>query len=129
MSKIRVKALCVRQPWASLIAEGNKTIETRTWYTRYRGQLLICASRAKCENLPTGVALCLVDLVDCRPMKKEDQRAAQCEIYDRAFSWVLENIRPIEPFAVHGQLSIFEMSVDSDQLKSRKAQNENQKNS
>jgi len=38
-----VKALTLHQPWASLIAYGYKTIETRSWSTRYRGELAIHA--------------------------------------------------------------------------------------
>jgi hypothetical protein len=38
-----VKALTIRQPWASLIAMGVKTIETRSWSTNYRGPLAIHA--------------------------------------------------------------------------------------
>lgn len=40
-----MKALTIRQPWASLIAAGVKTIETRSWSTRYRGPLAIHAGR------------------------------------------------------------------------------------
>jgi hypothetical protein len=40
-----VKALSLWQPWASLIAVGAKTIETRGWSTTYRGPLLIHAAR------------------------------------------------------------------------------------
>ena len=32
-----MKALTVRQPWASLIAVGAKRVETRSWPTAYRG--------------------------------------------------------------------------------------------
>lgn len=39
-----MKALSVRQPWATLIAIGAKRIETRSWRTRYRGPLAIDAS-------------------------------------------------------------------------------------
>lgn len=38
-----VKALTIRQPWATLIALGVKTIETRSWRTNYRGPLAIHA--------------------------------------------------------------------------------------
>ena len=37
------RALTIRQPWASLIAEGIKTVETRSWSTKYRGELAIHA--------------------------------------------------------------------------------------
>lgn len=39
----RPRSLSLRQPWASLIANGTKTIETRGWSTKYRGPLLIHA--------------------------------------------------------------------------------------
>jgi hypothetical protein len=41
-----VKFLTIRQPWASLIAVGAKTIETRPFSTRYRGPLAIHAGLA-----------------------------------------------------------------------------------
>lgn len=72
-----MKALCIRQPWASMIARGEKTIETRTWKTNYRGDLLIIASKApKFQGLPSGEAIAIVKLVDCRPMTTQDQKAA-----------------------------------------------------
>ena len=36
-----MKALSIRQPWASLILTGSKRIENRTWSTQYRGPLFI----------------------------------------------------------------------------------------
>jgi hypothetical protein len=38
------KVLSVRQPYATLICAGVKTVENRTWKTDYRGKLLIHAS-------------------------------------------------------------------------------------
>lgn len=46
-----MKFLTIRQPWASLIAVGAKTIETRGWSTTYRGPLAIHAGKAKPEHL------------------------------------------------------------------------------
>lgn len=40
-----MKALTVRQPWASLVALGVKTVETRSWQTKYRGPLAIHAGK------------------------------------------------------------------------------------
>lgn len=40
-----MKALSIRQPWAWLIAQGYKDIENRTWPTRFRGRVLIHASK------------------------------------------------------------------------------------
>ncbi len=121
-----MKALSVKQPRAWLIASGRKPIETRTRRTNYRGPILIVSSKGKmkktvCEafakrfgvlvtlNLKYGMALCTANLVDCRKMTKEDEKKADCEIYDGAYSWVLEDVERIEPFAVKGQLGIYEV--------------------
>ncbi|MBP7632493.1 MAG: ASCH domain-containing protein [Acidimicrobiales bacterium] len=47
-----MKALTIRQPWASLIAAGVKTIETRSWSTKYRGPIAIHAGKATPVNVP-----------------------------------------------------------------------------
>ncbi len=39
-----MKALTLWQPWASLIAMGEKSVETRCWSTAYRGELAIHAA-------------------------------------------------------------------------------------
>lgn len=102
-----MKALSVKQPWANLIAAGEKTIETRTWATEYRGPLLIVSSkRPRIE--PAGKAVAVVNLVDCRPMVPGDEDAANCEVYPRAWSWVLDDIRLVEQFPVRGQLGLYD---------------------
>lgn len=40
-----MKILSLTQPWASLVAAGAKTIETRSWATPYRGWIGIHASK------------------------------------------------------------------------------------
>ena len=82
-----MKALTLWQPWASLIAWGEKRYETRSWTTSHRGLLAIHAAvpqpqvwRRLTENkhlwrvleqhqtlshdLPTTAVLCIVQLVD-----------------------------------------------------------------
>jgi hypothetical protein len=127
-----MKALSVKQPWATLIASGKKTIEIRVWPTEYRGDLLICSSKkidapaAKAfqEDLfsehieyefPVGVALCIAELYDCKPMTEKDEEKAMCGIYGegrwKARSFFLRNIRPIKPFPVIGELGIFNVEL------------------
>lgn len=132
-----MKCLSIRQPFASLIFDAiypttsPKTIETRVWPTLYRGPVLILASAKfhdgfvlyqkqgnkqtsttavsyKDDNLPTRMAIGVVDLVDCRPMTPEDEVAACCEIYPGAFSWVFENPRKIKPFPMRGKLRLWD---------------------
>ena len=45
-----MKALSLLQPWASLVVLGHKKVETRSWNTKYRGELLIHASTGKKPN-------------------------------------------------------------------------------
>ena len=106
-----VPALSVRQPWASLIDHGAKTIETRRWYTRYRGPLVICSSRRPADQGPTGMALCIVSMMACRPMTVEDEPAARCRLYEGAFAWCFRQVWGLRSFAVRGQLGIFDLDV------------------
>ena len=118
-----MKAISIKQPYASLISLDNKRIETRSWPTKYRGDLLIVSSKQpdvaamehfgfEKKNLLFGQALCIAELVDCRPMTKDDEKAARCSLYDGAWAWVLDNIRPIEPFPVKGQLGLYEVDYE-----------------
>jgi len=40
-----MRALSIRQPWASLVVLGLKDIENRTWVTHERGTILVHASK------------------------------------------------------------------------------------
>ena len=129
-----MKALSVKQPWASFISEGMKTIETRSWPTKYRGDILICASKTPDSvsmhhylkvlnddkfvslSYPNGVALCIAEIYDCWPMAEDHQAAAKCLIYPGAYSWFLKNIRRFEPFPIKGQLRIFNVDVNEKDL-------------
>lgn len=90
-----MRAISLYQPWASAIALGAKTIETRSWATKYRGPLAIHAAKrcnkselihlSCCSNwrgafwktfrgnrtnflgLPFGAIVATCELVDCRP--------------------------------------------------------------
>jgi len=105
-----MKCLSVKQPWANLIASGQKTIETRTWETDYRGDLVIVSSKTPPIE-PAGSAVAIVKLVDCRRMQKSDEAAACCDFYPGAFAWVLAGIRRIRPVPVRGSLGIYEADI------------------
>lgn len=42
-----LRAITLHQPWATLVALGVKSIETRSWSTRYRGPLAIHAGATR----------------------------------------------------------------------------------
>ena len=107
---MKIKALVVKQPWADLIAAGFKTIETRTWTIKHRGPVLIVVARSpKAPN--SGQAICMVDLYGCRPMTARDEERACLEVYPRANSWLIRNVRDITPFPVAGRLGLFEIQI------------------
>ena len=68
-----------------------------------------------------GFALCIANLVDCRPMTKDDEKAACCQVYPRAVAWILSDVKPIQPFRVKGQLGLFEVPYGEKQSTLREA--------
>lgn len=119
-----MKALSVQQPFAYEIMIGQKTIEVRSWDTLHRGDLLICSSgkpafsKEDMEDIEDeygctflyGHALCLAHIADVRPMQKGDEEGALVEEIDPdAYSWIIEDVRPIVPFPVKGKQSLFEV--------------------
>jgi hypothetical protein len=106
-----MKAISIKQPWASLIAAGIKTLEIRQWPTVHRGPLLICSSRRPViDGHRHGEALCIVNVVGCRKMTRDDiPFACVKEMYFDHYAWILKNVRLIEPFAVMGQLRLFDV--------------------
>jgi len=106
------------QPHANRVRSGEKTIETRKWRTHYRGPLLICATKQKVYESgkliePRGVAICIVDMIDCRPMTEDDEVKACFPLFDGAWAWMLNNLKIIEPFPVKGFLNIFNVDCES----------------
>lgn len=93
-----MKAISLWQPWASAIALGAKTIETRSWSTSYRGPIAIHAAKRTnelieifvknselyadvralrefqgkkiAEAFPLGSVVATARLVDCLPSEK-----------------------------------------------------------
>ena len=97
-----MKAISIYPKWADMIRLRLKSLEIRTWPTKHRGELLICSTK------PDGHARCVADLVNCRPMTRDDVVAAGGVPYaDGLWAWELANVREIEPFPVKGLQRIF----------------------
>ena len=71
-----MKVLTLKQPWASLVANGYKVYEFRSWKTKYRGEILIHAGCGVDKewldkvkdygiDFPKKKILCRVVLEDC----------------------------------------------------------------
>lgn len=109
-----MKVLCVRQPWAELIRRGTKTIELRTWSTRYRGAVIVAASLARARQHPDvdgvrGALVCVTELVNVRAATSADDAAACTTLGDRAlYAWELGAVADLPPVPLNGRLNLFE---------------------
>jgi hypothetical protein len=103
-----MKAITLKFPWWEKILNGEKTIETRTWTTTYRGDILICAGAPKKKI----VAICTIKNI--RKMNPTDKIAAGgVEYRPDLFSWELENVRPVAEKDVRGMPGIFEVNYEN----------------
>lgn len=129
---IRLKVLSLKEPYATLIKNNIKQVETRSWKTSYRGELYIHASLTKVKEstlnpelrnllkdtpLNYGKIICKCNLVDCIRMSEEYVEDMQknhyeeylCGVYEEGrYAWILDNITPLaKPIEAKGQLSIW----------------------
>lgn len=141
-----MKALSLWQPWASLIADGHKEYETRSWGTNYRGNLLICCSQkntkqlresarllAKTYGLGTdyseysflscGKGIAVATLTDCIQMTAgfiDRQTEKEKDLGDWTigrYAWQFLNVRRINPIPVKGQQGLFDVEIKLNYLR------------
>lgn len=118
-----MKALSIQPFYANLITIGAKWIELRTWDTNYRGWLAICASKAankvEKESMISGHACAIAHLSGVRPFVDETDREDAFLFEDESFegySWVFDKIIPIKPVPIKGQLRLFNIPYEIDDL-------------
>ena len=125
-----MKTLTIKQPFATLIVEGLKEYEFRTWKTNYRGEILIHAGKAvdkkamkKYEYLgleyPKGCIIGKATITDCikidddaRKILKEKNSIIYSNIIEdknwNGYGFKLENVEKLENIEVCGKLSFWE---------------------
>jgi hypothetical protein len=133
-----MKALTIKQPWASLIVENIKNIENRTWKTNFRGRVYVHASKptkfnvsltdeqtiaslsvfkdAMDGNMSFGAIIGEVDIVDCvvnHPSIWAEKTEMPAGVYmgeKIIYNWVLANpIKYDQPILnVKGALSFWQ---------------------
>lgn len=125
-----MKVITIKQPFATLIAEGLKEYEFRTWKTKYRGEILIHAGKGidkkamkKFEYLnldyPSGCIIAKAKIKDCLlvddNLRKElDQKNHL--VYSgvikhpewRGYAFWLEDVKKIEKIPINGKLSLWD---------------------
>lgn len=126
-----MKVITIREPFATLIAEGYKEYEFRTWKTKYRGEILIHAGkgidRAAMKKFAflnltysPGKIIAKANITDCIKIDDEARKMFETkndnQIYDGVidapdwdgYGFKLENVQKVKPIEVNGKLSIWE---------------------
>ena len=110
-----MKVITLKQPWATLVAEGLKKYEFRSWKFNYRGEILIHAGKGvdkeamkKFEHLnlnyPQAKIIAKVKILDCIELNDginsqiiEENELVYGHKYDRTgYAWKLEVVEKIE---------------------------------
>lgn len=125
-----MKVITVKQPFATLIAEGLKEYEFRTWKTKYRGEILIHAGKGidkkamkRYEHLnleyPSGCIIAKATITDCiyiddeaKKMLKEKNSLVYHGIINdenwKGYGFKLENVEKTNLIPVNGKLSLWD---------------------
>lgn len=140
----QMRTLTVKQPWATLIAEGVKDVENRTWHTKYRGPLAIHAGMAyddaahqfpaaahaflhddrirklRVPDLPRGAIVAVVELVSCHSWRdcRQDNGNLCSEWAEVGTThWTLELVGKLpEPMPWTGSLGLRLLSSETASL-------------
>lgn len=121
-----MKALSLRQPWAELVLQGKKTIETRKWNTSFRGEFFVHASgnvdedaclrfKFDPDKLRTGCLVGRASLIgvikyDNKEQFLKDSLNHLCSNSDKfpVYGFMLVNPVRIKPVKHRGCLNFFE---------------------
>lgn len=129
---LSLPVLSIRQPWASLVVCGVKTLELRTWWSRYRGWMWIhCArhvDRVAMRQLQLdegdfdfGGIIGLAHLSTCHRItaatdferRRVEHRSAGCFV-DSCFGWVLSDSISLDRIIeCRGFLGLFRLSMET----------------
>ena len=122
-----MKALSIQPPWPYCITNGTKRVENRTWYTPYRGPLLIHAGKkfqtgaeyeinadspevdlVGMQRSPRGAIVGVCQLIAC---VREDRVAEDQRIWAGGpWCFVLANVKAFEaPIPWKGMLGFFDV--------------------
>lgn len=129
-----MKALTVKEPWASLIAYGYKEYEFRSWKTNYRGKILIHAGKTLKKDVSKkfeeynleyskGEIIAIADLTDCILVDEKFNKELLNKnklVYGRSnhtmkYAWKLENVKLINKIKVNGKLGLWDYE-DTDNI-------------
>ena len=130
-----MKVLTLKQPWATLVSEGIKKYEFRSWKTKYRGKILIHAganvdkeemkkfNKLKCE-FPSSRIVAIAEIEDCLELDDElnnkiimENNVAYGKKRRNGYAWRLKNIRKINyNKEIKGKLGLWNHEINEEDL-------------
>ena len=93
MGKTNMKVLTIKEPWATLIIEGYKKFEFRSWKTNYRGKILIHSSANLEKNMLDRFSGYNLDYINGAIIGEAE--LVDCILIDKEFNQELREINPI----------------------------------
>lgn len=121
---VRYKALSVHQPYANLIAKGEKIYEVRSRNINYRGDVIICSTKTPVisDDYLNSAILCIVELYDVVKFSDlTDEEKSKTKIeksswwkYKTFFVWKLRNVRRVIEKPVIGGQGVFNLYCEKD---------------
>ena len=134
-----MKTITIKQPYATLIVEGLKEYEFRTWKTKYRGDILIHAGKGidkeamkRYDHLnleyPSGKIIAKATITDClyvddelkKELKNKNSLIYHNILKDNSnwegYAFKLENIKKIPQIEVTGKLSLWDYNYNEKEI-------------
>lgn len=115
-----MRVLTISQPYASLIANGEKWVENRRWSTNYRGPLVIHAGKGtqymthaemREDGLPIGSVVAVCVMLDCVKLTEAHERVKRHAHAEGPWCWILEDVVKLEtPIQLVGKQGLFKPS-------------------
>jgi hypothetical protein len=131
-----MKCLSLKQPYAELLVSGKKTIEVRTWNTKFRGQFLVHSSKKideeACKRLKidqvklvTGAIIGKANLYDVisygsqNSFVKDKNKHFAGSNYDKLkYGFLVNQAKRFDiPIPIRGKLGFFNVELNGFRLK------------
>ena len=125
-----MKAITISQPYASLISNGIKFVENRTWETKYRGEIAIHSGKGtqymthkqmRENSLPFGTIVAFAQVQACVRRDWPDSRLSMmlppwCSVWkfldhehtEGPWCWIIGDVRKLDdPIPAKGALGLW----------------------
>jgi len=131
-----MKCLSISQPFSDLIIKKKKTIELRSWNTKFRGEFLIHAPKKlrssdckrlkiKESSLVMGAIIGKAEIYDVKKYNsakdvKQDFKShlSSDKFLNKKYGFLLKNVKALRiPIPINGKLGFFDVNLEKSKVK------------